>query len=174
MGRIDRRSILLQHLGGKKLSSAEMVKIRRGTFGVEKGGFCCFSVTQPCPTLWPHGLQHTRLPCPSLSPRAFPSSHPLSRWCPPTISSSVSLFSFCLQSFQASGSFSNELAVHIRWPKYWIFTISPSNEYSGLLSFRIDWFDLLASQGTLRSSLGFINFLSIHTYQTELWERDAQ
>ena len=49
--------------------------------------------------------------------------------------------------------FSNELAVRIRWPKYWSFSISPSNEYSGLISFRIDWFDLLAVQGTLKSLL---------------------
>ena len=49
--------------------------------------------------------------------------------------------------------FSNESALHIRWPKYWSFSliISPSNEYSGLISFRIDWFDLLAAQGTLKS-----------------------
>ena len=46
---------------------------------------------------------------------------------------------------------SNELALHIRWPKYWSFSISPYNEYSGLVSFKIDWFDLLAIQGTLKS-----------------------
>ena len=49
--------------------------------------------------------------------------------------------------------FSNELVLHIRWPKYWSFTISPFNEYSGLISFRIDWFDLLAVQGILKSLL---------------------
>ena len=49
--------------------------------------------------------------------------------------------------------FSNESVLHIRWPKYWSFSISPSNEYSGLISFRIDWFDLLAVQGTLKSHL---------------------
>ena len=49
--------------------------------------------------------------------------------------------------------FSNESALCIRWPKYWSFSISPSNEYSGLISFRIDWFDLLAVQGTLKSLL---------------------
>ena len=48
--------------------------------------------------------------------------------------------------------FSNELVLHIRWPKYWSFSFSPSNEYSGLISFRIDWFDLLAFQGTQESS----------------------
>ena len=49
--------------------------------------------------------------------------------------------------------FSNKSAVHIRWPKYWSFSFSPSNEYSGLISFRIDWFDLLAIQGTLKNLL---------------------
>ena len=61
-----------------------------------------------------------------------------------------------LPSVSASTSvFSNELALHVRWPKYWnfSFSISPSNEYSGLISFRIDWFDLLAVQGTLKSLL---------------------
>ena len=57
-------------------------------------------------------------------------------------------FSFCLLSFPASGSFSNESALHIRWPEYWSFNISPSNEYSELISFRIDSFYLLAVQGT--------------------------
>ena len=46
---------------------------------------------------------------------------------------------------------SNESALHIRWPKYWSFSISPANEYSGLISFRIDWLDLLAVQGTLKN-----------------------
>ena len=49
--------------------------------------------------------------------------------------------------------FSNELALHIRWPKYWSFSISPSSTYSGLISFRMDWLDLLADQGTLKSFL---------------------
>ena len=75
----------------------------------------------------------------------MPSSH-LILCCP---------FSSCLQSFPASGSFSNESVLHIRWPKYWSFSfhISPSNEYAGLISFRIDWLDLLAIQGTLKSLL---------------------
>ena len=64
----------------------------------------CCSVAKPHPTLQPHGLQHTKLPCPSLSPRVS-NSCPLSRWCHPTISSSTTFFSFCLQSFPASGSF---------------------------------------------------------------------
>ena len=56
-------------------------------------------------SLWPHGLQHTRPPCPSPTPRVYPNSCPLSRWCHPAISSSVIPFSSCLQSFPASGSF---------------------------------------------------------------------
>ena len=76
-------------------------------------------------------------------------------WIQATISSSVVPFSSCLQSFPASGFFSNESALHIRWPKYWSFdfNISPSNEHPGLISFRIDWLDLLAVQGTLKSLL---------------------
>ena len=65
---------------------------------------CCL-VTQSCPTLRPHGLQHSRLPCPSPSCRTCSNSCPLSQWCHPTISSSVVHFSSCLQSFPTSGSF---------------------------------------------------------------------
>ena len=70
----------------------------------KKGPHCC-SVAQSCPTLRPHGLQHARLPCPSPTPGACSNSHPLSRWCHPTISSSVIPFSSRPQSFPASGSF---------------------------------------------------------------------
>ena len=66
---------------------------------------CCCSVTQSCLTLWPHKLQHARLPCPSPSPGTCSNSCPLIQWCHPTISSSVVPFSFRLQSFPASGSF---------------------------------------------------------------------
>ena len=101
-----------------------------------------------------HGLQHTRIPCPSLSPGACSNSCPSTWWYHATISSSVVPFSSCLKSFPVS-VFSNESALHIKWPEYWsfIFSISPSNEYSGLISFRIDWFDLLAVHGTLKSLL---------------------
>ena len=101
----------------------------------------------------PHGLQHARLPCPSATPGACSNSCPSNRWCHPTISSSVIPFS-CPQSLPGSGYFQMSV-LHIRWPKFWSFSfsISPSNEYSGLISFRIDWFDLLAVQGTLKSVL---------------------
>ena len=77
-------------------------------------------------------------------------THVLSQWCFPTIWSSVVPFSSCLQSFPETKS-----VLCIRWPKYWSFSfsISPSSEYSGLTSFRIDWFDFLAVQGTLKSLL---------------------
>ena len=202
-------------------------------------------------SLRPHGLQHTRPPCPSPTPGVYSKSCPLSWWCHPTILSSDIPFSSCPQSFPALGSFpgsqlftsggqtvavsasvltmnnqgwfpfssvqllshvwvfatpwtaahqaslsitnsqsllklmsiesmmpsnhlilwhpllllpsifssirvfSEESVLHIRWPKYWSFSfsISPSNEYSGLIFFRIDWFDSLAVQGTLKSLL---------------------
>ena len=73
----------------------------------------------------------------------YSNSIPLSQWCHPTISSSVVPVSFCLQSFPASGSFPVS-QFFTSWPKYWSFSISPSNEYSGLIASRIVWFDLLA------------------------------
>ena len=90
--------------------------------------------------------------CPSLFPEVCSNSCPLSWWGHPTISFSVIPFS-CLQSFPASAPFANESARHIRWPKDWSFTfsISPSNEYSGWISFRTDWLDLLTVKGTLKS-----------------------
>ena len=105
-------------------------------------------------SLRPHGLQHTRPPCPSPTPGVESNSCPLSQWCDPTILSSVVPFSSCLQSFPAS-VFSNESIFRIRWPKDWSFSfnISPSNERPGLISFKMDWLDLLAVQGTLKSLL---------------------
>ena len=101
----------------------------------------------------PHGLQHARLPCPSPSPRVCLNSCPLSWLCHPTVSSRHPLLLPSI--FPSIKVFSNESALHIRWPKYWSFSliISPCNEYSGLISFRIDWFDLIAVQGTLKSLL---------------------
>ena len=94
-----------------------------------------------------HGLQHSRPPCPSPTPRAYSNSCPLSRWCHPTASPSVIPFSSCLQSFPSIRVFSSESVLHIKWPNYWSFSfsLSPSEEYSGLISFEIDWFYLLAS-----------------------------
>ena len=97
-------------------------------------------------------IKHARLFWPSPSPPVCSNLCPLSQWCHPTISSSVSPFSSRSQSFPA-WVFSSESALCIRWPKHWSFSISPSNEYSELISFRIDWFDFLAVQGTLNSLL---------------------
>ena len=116
-----------------------------------------FSVQSSCSvmshSLPPHGLQHARPPCPSPTPGVYPKSCPLSPWCHSTISSSVVPFSSCLQSFPISGFFPQWTVLHIRWPNYWSFSfsISPSSEHSVLISFRIDWLDLLLVQRTLQS-----------------------
>ena len=92
-------------------------------------------------------------PYPSPTPRVHPNPCPLSRWFHPIISSSAVPFSSCPQSFPASGFF--PVTLYIRCPKYWnfSFSISLSNEHSGLISFRMEWLDLLAVQGTLESLL---------------------
>ena len=99
--------------------------------------YCCHLVAQSCPTLRPHGLQHARLPCPSPSPAARSNSCPLSLWRHPPISSCRPLLLPSI--FPSIRVFSNESALCIRWAKYWSFSfsISPSSEYSGLISFRI-------------------------------------
>ena len=104
-------------------------------------------------SLQPHGLQHARLPCPSLSPGACANSCPLAMpsnhliLCHPLL--------LLLSVFPSIRVSSSELVLRVRWPKYWSFSfsISPSKEYSGLISFRIDWLDLLAVQGTLKNLL---------------------
>ena len=102
-------------------------------------------------SLQPHGLQHARLPCPSSTSGAYSNSYSLRWWCHPTMSS-PSPPAFNLSQHKV---FPNESVLHIRWLKYWnfSFSISPSNEYSGLISFRMDWLDLLTVQGTLKSLL---------------------
>ena len=114
-----------------------------------------FSCSVMSDSLQPHELQQARPPCPSLTPRVYSSSCPLSQWCHPTISSSVSPLLLPPSIFPRILVFSNESVLPVRWPKYWSFSfsISPSNEYSGLIYFRMDWFDLLAVQGTLKSLL---------------------
>ena len=142
-------------------------------------------------SLRPHGLQHARPLCLSPTPGVHPNPCPLSRWssnhlilCHPLLLPSI---------FPSIRVFSSESALRITWPKYWSFSFStiPSNEYSGLTSFRIDRFDLLAVQGTLKSLLQprwgtvwrflkkleielpcdpAIPLLGIHTKETELKE----
>ena len=139
---------------------------------ITKNQLLLFSGPVLSDSLQPHGLQHARLLCLSPSPGAhsdskkkkktntiesvIPSNH-LILCCPlllPLIFPSIRVFP-------------NESALHIRWPKYWSFSLSLScsNEYSGLISFRMDWFDLLAIWGTLESSpapqFKSINFLAL-------------
>ena len=104
-------------------------------------------------SLWPHELQPAMFPCPSPMPGACSNSCPSSQWCYPIISSSVIPFSSCLQSLPASGSFPMSQFFASGSQSIWNFSISPSNEYSGMISFRMDWLDLLAVQGTLKSLL---------------------
>ena len=96
-------------------------------------------------SLWPHGLQHARLLYPSPSPGACSDSSPSSWWCHPTISSSCISFSFCLQSFPASGSFLLSQFFTSGGQSFGVFSfsISPSDEYSGLISFRMDFLFVL-------------------------------
>ena len=114
-----------------------------------------FSCSVVSNSLWPHEPQHTRPPCPTPTHGAYPNSCPLSQWCHPTISSSCCPLFLLPSIFPSIRVFSNESALCIRWPKYWSFSfnISPSNEHPGLITFRMDWLDLLAVQGTLRSLL---------------------
>ena len=106
-------------------------------------------------SLQPHGLQHARLPCPSLSLGVCSNSCLLSRWWNLTTLSSATPFSTCPQSFAASSTFpmSRLFSSGGQSAGSFSFSISPSNEYSGLISYRIDWFDLLAVQETLQSIL---------------------
>ena len=101
-----------------------------------------FSHSVMCDSLWPHGWKHDRL---MFIESVMPSNHLI--LCHPLL--------LLPSIFPRIRVFSNESVLHIRWPKYWniSFNISSSNEYSGLISFRIDWLDLLAVQGTLKSLL---------------------
>ena len=91
--------------------------------------------------------------CPPLSSRVCSDSCLLSQWCYVTISSSVTHLVLLPSIFASIRVLSSGLVFHIKWPKYWCFSIGPSNKYSGLISLRIDWFDLFAVQGTLKSLL---------------------
>ena len=117
---------------------------------------CCCSVTKSCLTLCnPMDCSTPGFHVHHCLLEFHSDSCLLSPWCHPTISSSVALFFSCPQSFPALGSFLMSQFFAIRWPKDWSFSfnISPSTEYSGLISFRMDWLDLLAVQGTLKSLL---------------------
>ena len=119
-------------------------------------------------SLRPHGLQHARPPFPSPIPWVYSRSCLLSWWCHPTISSSVIPFSSCLQSFPTSGSFSVSQLFASGGQSIGVsVSASPSNEYSGLISLRMDWLDLLAVQGALK------NFLQHHSSKASILQCSA-
>ena len=123
---------------------------RRGVYSSVQSVQFSFSVMSN--SLWPHGLQHTRLPCPSPTPAAYSNSCPLHWWCHPTVSSSVTPFFSCLQSFLVSASFPMSRFFALGGQSIGVLaSASVSNEHPGLISFRMDWLDLLAVQGTLKS-----------------------
>ena len=111
---------------------------------------CCFSCSVMSDSLQPHKLRHAMFPCPSLSPRVCPNSYLLSHDATQPSYFQYPPFPPVLNLSQHQG-LSSESALCIRCPKYWSFSLSPSSDYSGLISFTIDWFDLLAVQGTLQS-----------------------
>ena len=120
-----------------------------------QGNFLLFSLSVMSDSLWLHELQHARFPCPSPSLGVCLNSCPLSWWCHPTILSSVVSLSFCIQSFQRQSLFQWVGSLHqgAKVLGSFSFSVSPSSENSGLISLRIDWCDLFAVQGTLKSPL---------------------
>ena len=108
-----------------------------------------FSHSVVSDSLQPHGPQHSRPPCPSLTPGVYSNSCPFNWWCHPTISSSVCLL-LLPSVFPSIRVFTNESVLHIRWPKYWNFTISPSSQYSGLISLQSKGLSRVSSNTTVQ------------------------
>ena len=115
--------------------------------------YCC-SVAQSCPTLC-HGLQHARLPLSITKSWSLLKFMSIESVMPSNHLTLCRPFLLLPSIFPSITVFSSESVLHIKWPKYWSFSFSirPSKEYSVLISFRMDWFDLLAVQGTLKSLL---------------------
>ena len=129
-----------------------------------------FSHSVVSDSLRPHESQHARLPCPSPTPGVYSNSCESSWWCHPAVSSSVVPFSSCPQSLPASGSFPMSQLFAWGWPKYWSFSfsISPSSEHPGPISFRMDWLALLAVQG-LGWSYSHISICHHSTARSSSW-----
>ena len=123
-----------------------------------------FSCSVVSLSLLPHGLQHTRPPCPSPTPGVYSNSCPLCQWCHPAVYHPFLLLPSIFPSIRV---FSNKPVLHIRLPNYRGFSISPSKEHSRLISFRMDWLDLLAVQGTLKS------LLQLHSSKASVLQHSA-
>ena len=164
-------SSVLRILQAKILEWAAMPSSRGSSQPKDETHISQFSsVAQSCPSdsLPPHELQHNRPPCPSPTPGVHSNSCPSSWWCHRAISSSVVLF-LMPPIPPSSRFFSNESSLRVRWPKYWSFSFSiiPSKEPPGLISFRMDWLNLLAVQRTLKS------LLQHHTSKASILQRSA-
>ena len=134
----------------------------------------CFSSVQftssvVSDSLRPHESQHCRPPCPLPTPGVHSELRPLSQWCHPAISSSVVPFLLLPLIPPSIKVFSNESTLRMKWPKYWSFSFSiiPFKEQPGLISFRMDWLDLLAVHGTLKS------LVQPHSSKTSILRRSA-
>ncbi|XP_061285662.1 EF-hand calcium-binding domain-containing protein 11 isoform X1 [Bos javanicus] len=152
-----------------KLSERIILEVFRTKNDTVPGpALCCCSVAQSCPTLCNpvdcstpgFRVLHYLLELVKLMPieSVMPSNH-LILSCPLLLLPSI---------FPSIRVFSNEPSLHVRWPEYWSFSISPSNEYSGLISFRMDWLDLLAVQGTLKNLLQHHSWRSINSLALSL------
>ena len=128
-----------------------------------------FSRSVVSDSLRPRESQHARPPCPSPTPGVHSDSRPLSQWCHPAISSSGHPLLLLPPIPPSIRVFSNESTLRTRWPNHWSFSFSiiPSKEIPGLISFRMDWLDLLAVQGTLKS------LLQHHSSKTSILQRSA-
>ena len=142
--------------GGKETGDKEIPTINSlSLIGINYISSVQFSRSVVSDSLWPHESQHARPPCPSPTPGVHSDSRPSSQWLPFSHLILCRPLLFLPPIPPSIRVFSNESTLCMRWPKYWSFSLSiiPSKEHSGLISFRMDWLDLLAVQGTLKSLL---------------------
>ena len=158
--------------GNRRIKVCPMWDTPRYKAFLKKGIFLLlFSLSVVSDSLWPHGLQQTRLPCPSLSPGVCSNSCPLIQWCYLTIFFLCCPLLLLPSIFPSIRVFSNELALDIRWSKHWSFrfSISLSSEYLGLIFFRTDWFESSPAHNSQASNLQRSAFFMVqlsHLYMT--------